>query len=150
MKLLTYLVAIALAPQAVAAEIDPTDGTWIAQVGAFSTSGCPAQVAQQLQNAGPQQSDATFELVWDGTPQVGDYAWNKVGENRFRAVQANNEVTQMGTIAMQSVLNLTVVSQTQMTQDGVTTITLSGQLADAFGSTDGCQLNHQVMYLFQG
>ena len=149
MKLLIAAFLVPIAAASWAENINPTDGAWFAKVGNVTTAGCPPEMGQQLQQAGPQ--DATFDLVWNGTaPQVGDYLWEPVGENQFRAVIAENEVTQMGTIAMQSVLNLTVLSETEMAQTGSTTITLSGQLAQLFESASACRLNHQVAYSYQG
>ena len=131
------------------ADINPTDGPWFGKVRGFSSTGCPAQMVQQMQAAGPQ--DATFDLVWDGTePSFGDFQWVRTDENQFQAVINEGQDTQMGSIKIQSILNLTVLSETAMAQTGRTTIALNGQLADQFGSMNNCAVTHSVDYSYQG
>jgi len=115
--------ALIMAPLAASADIQPLDGVWSGQGQFVGETGCPAQIT----------------------------AWSKIAENTWRGVFTQTQPTQMGDISASTVFDVTVLSETEISQDARVQVELPAQIAQLIGMAGtSCSIRTIVMHKHGG
>ena len=148
------ILAMMVAPVAAFADIQPLDGVWSGQGQFVGETGCPAQITQaMLEDSGSYSgNNTTFPKPFDPVPLVNsDLAWSKIAENTWRGVFTQTQPTQMGDISASTVFDVTVLSETEISQDARVQVELPAQIAQLIGMAGtSCSIRTIVMHKHGG
>ena len=153
MKSLGSLVLI-LVPAMAMSDIQPQDGVWSGQGQFIGESGCPAQIADAMaqQSGSYDNQQMTFPKPFDPVPLVNsDIAWSKIGTDTWRGVFTQSQNTQMGAISASTVFDITVTSETEISQSAKVQVEMPQTIAQLLGmSGASCAIQTVVTHRYGG
>lgn len=137
-----------------AAEIQPTNGHWVAVMKFRSVSGCSAQMRHDIESDAEDEELYSKVLEFPNPLDLNklnklwevDINWVRNGPNRWAGTMFETERTLLGKITSDTAIDTQVVSREKIDQQMVMTVSFPPRMARQIGSSDPCVIHFDVQH----
>ena len=145
---------ITTAQKVAAADFLPRDGVWQGQSSIRSVAGCTeelradiqAEVRDELLYSSPMKFTAPFSLDQFNGVFEADVQWDRKGPNLWTGTYIETEKSLFGSITSKTRVETQVLSDNEISQNAVVTISFSRALAAKLGTTSPCVVDMDVAH----